>query len=359
MTDNGQILQQQVQAAYADRQPLCVQGSGSKNFYGHPVTATLLDTSTHTGIVSYEPTELVLTARAGTRLTEIEAALTEHGQMLGCEAPHFGPNATFGGMIAAGLSGPRRPFAGSVSDLILGCRILNGKGEILKFGGKVMKNVAGYDISRLLAGSLGCLAVILEATVKLLPRHTAERTFRFGIAPDKAMAFVNKLTAMGYPVSATSHDRQHLVVRFSAGAGEIGSLADRLRQQFDFIEHAEETNDDYWLAVREQQIEFFTDAHTLWRLSLAPAVKHNLPGVEFVEWNGALRWLKTDAAPAKVFDRLAHINGAATLFRSEPAANADARFQPLAPALQHWHRQLKLAFDPAGILNPGRMYQDL
>ena len=359
MTDYGQILQQQVRAAHADRQPLCIQGGGSKKFYGHPVTGTLLDTSTYSGIISYEPTELVLTARAGTPLMEIENVLAEHGQMLGCQAPHFGPNATFGGMIAAGLSGPRRPYAGSVSDLILGCRILNGKGEILKFGGKVMKNVAGYDISRLLTGSLGCLAVILEATIKLLPRPGVERSYRFTITPDRATAFVNKLTAMGFPVSATCHDRQHLVVRFSAGAGEIGSLAERLRQQFDYIEHAEETDADYWLTVREQQHEFFRNTRALWRLSLAPAVKHNLPGVEFVEWNGALRWLKTDTAPATVFDRLARLNGAASLFRSEAAVSAEPRFQPLAPPLKHWHRQLKQAFDPAGILNTGRMYQDL
>ena len=359
MTDNAQALQQQVQAAYVAKEPLRIQGGGSKHFYGHPVTGTLLDTSTHTGIVSYEPTELVLTARAGTSLSEIETALAEHGQILGCEAPHFGANATFGGMIAAGLSGPRRPYAGSVSDLILGCRIINGKGEILKFGGKVMKNVAGYDISRLLAGSLGCLAVILEATVKLLPKPRAEQTYRFTITPDQVTAFVNNLTALGYPLSATSYDRQQLVVRFSAGESEIGNLTGRLRQQFKSMDYAEEPNADYWLAVREQQTEFFNHAQTLWRLSMAPAVKLNLPGVEFSEWNGHLRWLQTDAAPATVFDRLAHAHGSATLFRAEAPVKAKTRFQPLAPALQHWHRQLKQSFDPAGILNPGRMYPDL
>ena len=359
MADNASALQEQVQASYSARQPLCIRGSGSKDFYGAPVTGPILPTATHSGIVSYEPAELVLTARAGTSLTEIEAALAEHGQMLGCEPPHFGTHATFGGMIAAGLSGPRRPYAGSIADAVLGCRILNGRGEMLRFGGKVMKNVAGFDISRLLAGSLGCLAVILEATVKLLPRPRAECTCRFQISADQATAFANRLTGSGYPVSATTHDGQMLAVRFSAGAAEISKLPDRLRREFDGVGPAEEADANYWLMMREQQLAFFKAGAPLWRVSLAPAARLDLPGVEFREWNGALRWIRTEAMPGDVFGRVERLSGSATLFRSASPAVATDRFQPLSPALRHWHRQLKQAFDPAAILNPGRMYPGL
>lgn len=356
--DNARELQQQVIDAYAGSRSLRIRGGGSKDFYGFAVQGELLSTTGHTGIIDYQPTELVITARAGTPLQEIEAALAEHNQMLGCEPPHFGEQATYGGMIAAGLSGPRRPFAGSIADQVLGCRIINGRGEIMQFGGKVMKNVAGYDLSRLLVGSLGCLAVILDATVRLVPRPAAERTYRFRIAGERQTAFINQLLASGFPLSASCHDGQHLIGRFSAGAREIAGLEEMLHQRFDCLADVEDLGEDYWQALREQRTAFFQGNPELWRLSLAPDTRIDLPGTMFFEWNGAQRWLRTDAQPDTVFNVLRDANGSATLFRTREPATAESLFQPLSPALLKWHRQLKDAFDPMGLFNPGRMYRE-
>src|SRR5881275_3339057 len=170
MQDIVEQFQDQVRRAAEARQPLRIRGGGTKDWYGMPPAGELLDTRAHAGIVDYEPTELVITARCGTPLAEIEAVLAERGQMLAFEPPHFGAGATIGGAIAAGLSGPRRPYAGAVRDFVLGARIVNGKGEDLSFGGRVIKNVAGYDVSRLMAGSLGTLGIITEISFKVLPR---------------------------------------------------------------------------------------------------------------------------------------------------------------------------------------------
>lgn len=360
--DNTQALQEIVREAFANKQALAVKGNGSKDFYGFPVNAPqVLSTSSHQGIINYEANELVLTARAGTPLKEIEASLAQHGQMLSCEAPHFGENATFGGMIAAGLSGPRRPFGSSISDLTLGCKILNGRGEILQFGGQVMKNVAGYDNSRLMVGSMGCLGIILEATVKVVPRHKAERSFRFALKQEKTLVFINKMTSMGYPVSASAYDNDALVLRFSAGDTEIEGLENSLRSNFDFIDFEEEVLDSYWLDLREQTAEFFNDERDLWRFSVAPGTPViDLPGDSLMEWNGAQRWLKTEASAHEVFATLAAANGNAMLFKtSQPHSAAESLFQPLTAPLMQWQQAVKQAFDPAGIFNPGRMYAEL
>ena len=356
--DNEHGLQQQVLDAYSGDRALLIRGSGSKGFYGYPVQGEWLDMTTHSGIIDYQPTELVLTARAGTPLTEIETVLSEQHQMLGCEPPHFGDNATFGGMIAAGLSGPRRPFAGSIADRILGCRILNGRGEVMQFGGKVMKNVAGYDLSRLMAGSLGCLAVILEATVRVSPAPRTERSLRFAVDQDGVAPFINSLIESGLPVSASCHDGQSLVVRFSGYEREITSLEDVLQQQAAMGEFKEETSPGYWRELCEQRTAFFNSDRELWRLSLAPNTKLDLPGETLVEWNGALRWLKSDAQPEVVFDALKKVNGSATLFRNSSAVMPESIFQALPPVLLNWHRQLKNTFDPMGLFNRGRMYRE-
>ena len=356
--DSSHILQQQVQQACRERTPLHIRGNGSKSFYGYPVEGERLKTRVHHGIVDYQPTELVLTARAGTALQDIDAALSRHGQMLGCEPPHFG-KGSFGGMIASGLAGPRRPFAGGVADQILGCKILNGRGEILQFGGRVMKNVAGYDISRLMVGSLGCLGVILEATVKVMPRPKSERTFRFELSQDKTAQFINTLRGLGFPVSASCHDGQHLVVRFSAGREEADALPAALQQRFAFVGFAEESRKNFWHELREQSLDFFTKPGDLWRISLPPASPAlELSGACLTEWNGALRWLYSEQDAGQVFEQAAQANGSANLYRSHRPQQAASIFQPLPEALMHWHRQLKTAFDPVGILNPGKLYRE-
>lgn len=360
--DNSQALQQQVQTALSKSQALSIKGSGSKDFYGHSVAGEIINISSHSGILHYSPAELVLSARAGTPLQEIEAKLFENGQSLACEAPHFGPNATFGGMIAAGLAGPARPFGGSIADLILGCTILNGKGEILRFGGKVIKNVAGYDVSRLMVGALGCLGIILDATIKVVPKTSAQRSFRFDIESDKTKVFINKLCALGFPVSASVYDSSFkqncLLVRFSAAADEINQLDKSLHNELGGLAFVAAHEQDYWLNLKEHKLDFFNSDENIWRISVAPNTSSlALAGESLIEWNGALRWLKTSATAAEVFSQVQKLGGSATLFRqAQPAKQV---FQPLSEPLLHWQQQLKKAFDPAGIFNPGRMYRDL
>lgn len=361
MTDKTQALQDIVQEAFANKQTLMIKGSGSKNFYGFAVKADQsISTREHQGIVSYQPNELVLTARAGTPLKEIEACLAEKGQMLSCEAPHFGLDATFGGMIASGLSGPMRPFGSSVSDLVLGCKIINGKAEVLNFGGKVMKNVAGYDNSRLMVGSMGCLGLILETTVKVVPKTQASRSYRFSVEQGGMLAFMNKLASLAYPVSASAHDGEALVVRFSAGEKEIENLKKSLQNDFSFCEFSEEILASYWDDIKEHRSEFFKTDKNIWRLSLpANAQLENLPGETLFEWNGSQRWLKTNAKPKEVFDAVEASNGSASLFSNQNLQNLESVFQPLPSPLMQWQHTLKSAFDPAGIFNPGRMYRGL
>ncbi len=369
MNDISAQLQQQVQQAQASQKPLSITGSNSKAFYGYQAQGEeILNTLAHSGIINYEPAELILTARAGTPLAEIENTLAEHGQMLSCEAPHFGENASFGGMIAAGLSGPGRPYRSGIADLILGCTILNGKGEILKFGGQVMKNVAGYDISRLMVGSLGCLGIILEATVKVVPKPKTERSFHFDLERHKITSFVNKLNQLAYPVSATAHFNQRFLVRFSAGEEEINNLDKVLVEDFGFIDFEEELTDSCWLDIREHTNSFFKTDLNIWRISLAPgnktlAFQKDTETDSLLEWNGALRWLKSETSAETIFNEVADLNGSATLFKKGKLAAENPNaiksiFQPLSAPLMKWQQRLKKAFDPAGIFNPGRMYRD-
>lgn len=352
--DAAAELQQRVRAAAAARAPLRPRGGGSKDFYGNEPRGEILDTRGHAGVVSYEPTELVVTARCGTPLEELEALLARNGQMLAFEPPRFAPQATLGGCVAAGLSGPRRAAAGAVRDFVLGARMLDGAGRDLAFGGQVMKNVAGYDVSRLLAGSLGTLGVILEVSLKVLPRPAAERTLRLELDEARALEAVNRWAGQPLPVSATAWTGGVLSVRLSgaetavkAAAARIGGAALDPAQS-----HA------FWEGVREQSDPFFSDATPLWRLSLpSTAAAVPLAGRQLTEWGGALRWWKTNAPAAEVRAAAERAGGSATLFRG--GDRAAGVFHPLSPALAKLHRGVKAAFDPAGILSPGRLYPDL
>lgn len=347
-------LQERVRAAAAARAPLRPRGGGSKDFYGNEPRGEVLDTRGHAGIVSYEPTELVVTARCGTPLAGLEAELARQGQMLAFEPPRFSPQATLGGCVAAGLSGPRRAAAGAVRDFVLGARMLDGAGRDLSFGGQVMKNVAGYDVSRLLAGSLGTLGVILEVSLKVLPRPAAERTLRLEMDEARALGTVNRWAGQPLPVSATSWSGGVLSVRLSGAETAVDAAAARIGG--DALESAQAAS--FWEGVREQSDPFFADATPLWRLSLpstAPVLA--LPGRQMTEWGGALRWWATAAPAAEVRAAAQKAGGHATLFRGgDRSAGA---FHPLTPALAKLHRGLKAAFDPAGILSPGRLYPDL
>jgi glycolate oxidase FAD binding subunit len=280
--------------------------------------------------------------------------------MLACEPPHFG-KASIGGMLAAGLAGPRRPFFGSVSDQVLGCTIMNGRGEVLRFGGRVMKNVAGYDLSRLMVGSMGCLGIILEATLKVLPRAAVEETWCFSVESTNTPQFINRLRLHSLPVTASCHDGEKLRVRFSGGHQEIATLGQRLDRIADFISREREEGNQYWTHVREHTLPFFSEKRNLWRLSV-PATTPVLPipGNTLTEWNGALRWCYTDAAPADVFEAVSRAGGSASLFRADAWQRTEIRerFQPLAAPVMAWHQALKSALDPDLLLNPGRMYAE-
>jgi glycolate oxidase FAD binding subunit len=343
-------LVERVREAASRRTPLAIHGGRTKAFYGRAIQGTPLDLSTHAGVVSYAPTELVLTARAGTPLTEIDTLLAEHGQMLPFEPPYFGSSATFGGMLAAGLSGPRRSWGGGVRDALLGVKLINGRGDMLNFGGQVMKNVAGYDVSRLMAGSMGTLAVILEASVKVLPRPAVELTLVQEAGADEA---ARRLIAWGrkpLPLSASLHHAGRLWVRLSGSAQGVDAAR--------AVIGGEAADPAVWTQVREQTLPLFHSDAPLWRLSLpAAAPPLDLLGEELSEWGGALRWLRTSASAESVRRRVAALGGHATLFRGHDGTGQ--LFQPLPPPLLALHQRLKAAFDPLGLFNPGRMYPEL
>ena len=343
-----------IRAAAAEKRPLRLRGGGSKDFYGQALEGEVLDTRAYAGIVAYEPTELVITARSGTPLAELEAALRAEGQQLAFEPPHFGPGATVGGMVAAGLSGPRRQAAGAVRDFVLGVRMLDGRGDDLSFGGQVMKNVAGYDVSRALAGSLGTLGLILEVSLKVPPLPFAEVTLKLEMPQDKAIAILNHWGGHPLPISACAWAEDALAVRLSGAASAVKAAREAIGGEA--IEAAEAQR--FWLGIREQTDSFFQTAKPLWRLSVPTIVPPlALPGLQLIEWGGALRWLASSADARTIRAAAAHAGGHATLFRA--ADKSAGVFTPLAPALAKIHRNLKDAFDPAGIFNPGRMYPDL
>ena len=345
---------QKVLEAKASNRPLCIRGGGTKDFYGNEPHGELLDTRGHAGIVDYEPTELVVTARCGTLLVDLERILSGENQHLPFEPPHFGAGATLGGCVAAGLSGPRRASAGAVRDFVLGARIIDGAGRELGFGGRVMKNVAGYDISRLLAGSLGTLGLILEVSLKVLPKPPAELTLRLEQPEGKALESLNRWAAQPLPLSASAWHDGELSLRLSGSEAALQAAAERIGG--DRLDAA--AAGAFWRDVREQAAPFFAGAAPLWRLSVpshAPGIA--IPGAQLIEWGGALRWLKTQAEAATVRAAAARVGGHATLFRARD--RTAAAFTPLPPVLARLHRDLKAAFDPAGILNPGRLYAGL
>ena len=341
-----------IRAAADAKRPLRICGGGSKAFYGNASAGDDLDVTSYRGIVSYEPMELVITACAGTPLAEIEAAMRERGQMLGFEPPHFGGGATLGGCIAAGLSGPRRPHAGSARDFVLGVRILDGRGTDLVFGGQVMKNVAGYDVSRLITGSLGTLGVILEASLKALPLPPAELTLCREQSRAEAIALMNAWAGQPLPITGTCHVEKRLYVRLAGAASAVKAAAHKIGGEE--VDNAVE----FWRNVRDQHDVFFSGDTPVWRLSLSStAPEPGVPGPQLVEWGGALRWLKSDADAMSIRKTAREADGHATLFR-HGNSNADA-FHPLPEAMKRLHRRVKQAMDPAGILNPGRLYKDL
>jgi len=347
-------LRDRIRDAASRRAPLRLRGSGSKDFYGGEPRGEILDAREHAGIVDYEPTELVMTARCGTPLAELEAALAECGQMLPFEPPHFAAGATLGGCVAAGLSGPRRASAGAVRDFVLGARLLDGRAQEVTFGGRVMKNVAGYDVARLLAGSLGTLGLILEVSLKVLPRPAAETTLRLALGQDEALSALAHWAGRPLPITASAWRDGELHLRLSGAPAALRVAAHELAGEALEPDAARRL----WDSVREQTHPFFAGDMPLWRLSVpAHAPRLALEGDMLIEWGGGLRWLRSNADPASVRAAATAAGGHATLFRG--GDKSAGVFAPLAPVLARLHRGLKAAFDPAGIFNPGRLYPDL
>ena len=350
-----QALIDKIRKAAERGRPLRIRGGGSKDFYGQQLHGELLDLRPLAGVVSYEPSELVVTVRAGTRLRDLEALLAERGQCLPFEPPRFGVAGTVGGMVAAGLSGPARASVGALRDYVLGVQIVNGKGELLTFGGQVMKNVAGYDVSRLMAGALGTLGVIVEVSLKVLPLPPAESTLLFELSETSARQQLNRWGGQPLPLNASCWAEGQLAVRLRGARAAVAAA----QRQMGGEPMPPETAERQWSALRDQALPFFRLApgEALWRASVPDTATPLNLGPTMVEWHGGLRW--DTAAPAdapRVRDAAARAGGHATLFRG--GDGAVPVFTPLTEPLARIHRGLKAEFDPAGILNPGRMTAD-
>jgi len=369
--DCSKELAEQVRKAFDEDTPLCITGGGTKIFEGRPVEGKSISVLGQHGIIEHEPSELVITARAGTPLADIESRLAENNQMLAFEPPHLdrqvdargdGAAATIGGTIACGLSGPRRPYAGAARDVVLGARIINGRGEILNFGGQVMKNVAGYDVSRLMVGAQGTLGILLDVSLKVLPVPECEKTLCLEMSEKDAIQAMNHWAGQPVPLSAACYlpqetgqqEKGQLWLRLSGVETALNAAAKKIGGS-NVIEHQQ-----FWHDLRERKLKFFEPADSeqvnqLWRLSLPPASPTlNLPGSCLIDWGGAQRWLKTQASVEEVRSVATKLGGSATLYHP-----GGAQLQPLSSGLFALHRRLKETFDPKNILNSGRLYEGL
>lgn len=363
-----QELQDRIRAAVNDKTMLNIVGGNTKHFYGNTGSHKKdnIETNIHQGIISYEPSELVITARSGTPLKEIEALLAENNQMLPFEPPHFGEGATLGGAIATGLSGSRRAFTGSARDFVLGTKIISGKGDIMSFGGQVMKNVAGYDVSRLMVGALGTLGLLLEISIKVLPRPNVEVTQVIPMSQTDALKTMHQLNQTPLPFSGLAYENENLYIRLSGVASAVAAAQKKVGGE------RLDSNFNFWQQLNEQTHSFFENDKPLWRLSVPYVADMSLNEKSFIDWAGALYWLYSEKPAEEIQHIATQQGGSATLFRTNqvktspvntnPAnTNLDItdRFPPLQAKIKQLQINLKLRFDPYGILNYGRLYSEL
>ena len=351
--DQSDRLTSVVAAAYADKHPLYIEGGSSKAFLGGVLAegGGRLSLSSHTGIVTYEPAELVVSVRAGTRLHDLNAILTQQGQMLGFEPPEFGESATIGGTIACGLSGPRRPYCGAARDFTLGVKMINGKGQALRFGGEVMKNVAGYDISRLMVGAFGTLGVLTEVSLKTLPKPELEESLRLECSPQQALDRMNHYAAKPLPISASCYDGEALYFRLSGS--EKSLLTARRKIGGELVDD----NNQFWQDIREHKHDFFKQEGALWRLSMADTTPplSDLAGAQFIHWGGAERWLISDQPAEEIRTIVTRHGGHARIFRDHAGVYPkQAIFHPQPRPVRQLHERLKQAFDPENLFNRGK-----
>ena len=361
--DLANNLREQVAEAFKTKTLICITAGGSKTFYGNKVNAQAINISDHKGITEYQPSELVVTVRSGTLLSELEAELKANKQMLAFEPPQHSDDTTIGGAIACGLSGPRRVACGSARDFVLGTTIINGKAEQLRFGGQVMKNVAGYDASRLMVGAQGTLGILLDISLKVLPVSETEITLQFKAELATAIKHIQLWIKQGLPISASCYVDNTLTLRLSSTSSAVKVSTTTIQKSFT----SEEINNDFWLGIKNQTHDFFTTHNAdknqqLWRCShqantpFYSAESDGNTDEQLIEWNGALRWIKSNQP---LYDKAETHNGHATLYPVNENHSATDLFQPLQPGLIKIHQRMKQAFDPKNILNPGRLYTDI
>jgi glycolate oxidase FAD binding subunit len=348
MPDCSNEIVSTIQDAFHEKSKLQLCAGSTKQFYGRSINAKPISLAEHTGIIEYEPSELYLTARSGTLLSEIEDEVAAQNQILPCEPPYYGSTATLGGTIACGLAGPRRVSDGDVRDCILGSEIINGKGEKLRFGGKVMKNVAGYDVSRLMCGALGTLGIIMTVSMRLLPKPEKEQTIALSVDYETALNKLNRWANTPLPITASFYDGNELFVRLSSSESAIDACKKSIGGELTDTKHL------LWNNIKEHQHNFFNTQKPLWRISVPPNTqKLNLPGNNVMEWNGALRWYSCEADAETIRTEVERAGGHATLFKGDIT---DQIFHPLSKPSMKIHKKLKHVFDPAGILNPEKMF---
>lgn len=352
-------ITEQVATALEQKQALSIVGGNSKAFLGRATNhngSTTLNIGNCTGIIDYEPSELVLTAAAGTPLSEIETELAANGQMLAFEPPRFDGQATLGGTLAAGASGPRRVSAGAARDFILGTNIINGKAEYLRFGGQVMKNVAGYDISRLMVGAMGTLGIITQASVKVLPKPQTETTIAQTVSQTEALRQIDSITTSGLPVSASCYNGEQLWLRISGSESVVKQALGKLSGD-PVDSHAA---DEFWQQLRDQQLPLFdiqADQTPLWRISVPPGTPAlDFEGEQLLEWHGALRWLRSSVTAQQLSNALTPLGGHAQLYKG--GDRQTQVYATLDSGLLALHQQIKKTFDPDSIFNPGRFYEE-
>ncbi len=347
--DLEQTFQEQIREAVANAQPLQIVGNGSKAFYGNASQGKRLEVSEHSGVVDYDPAELVITLRGGCKLQEVETLLAEQGQMFGFEPPHFSEQASIGGMVASGLCGPRRAFAGGIRDYILGVKILDGRGDILSFGGRVIKNVAGFDVSRFMVGTMGTLGVLLEVSLRVIPKNETEQTMALQHASaEQHIQWINELAGQPLPISASVWHQQKSLIRLSGSEQGVSNAIKKI---------GGEKTADTWTTLREQSHAFFEGQSRIARISLPPTTQFQLDQDQLIEWGGAQRWLVGDNDYVVLRDRLQHFDGSLCVFRG--ASESVPAFQSLNELMLALQRNLKSKFDPAQIFNRGRLYPGL
>ncbi|MDD1793201.1 glycolate oxidase subunit GlcE [Enterovibrio sp. ZSDZ42] len=357
MADISTSLCEQVQDARADNTPLNLIGGNTKTFIGREATGRPVSLTGHSGVTAYHPSELVITARAGTRITELQSVLAEHNQMLVGEPPAFEGKATLGGSIACNISGASRPFYGSLRDAILGVTLINGFGEPLRFGGQVMKNVAGYDLSRLQAGAMGAFGILTDISLRVMPKPESVETLVLKMDTPQAITFMRQRVSSGYPLSGAAWVDGHLYIRLAGTAPNVGYYSRKLGGES--LPH----QSLFWRSIRNFRHPFFSHNGHLYRLSIDAAAPHFTRFENtLVDWAGNIRWVVTDENHESISELAKNNGGHVARYRSKSFGNRQKDnhngecFQTLSPAHQRLHKSLKAAFDPQNLFNSGRLY---